>query len=663
MIDTLRSIVKQTISKSVEVIVIDDGSKIPIRLQDIPRFNGLFNLRIHRHQYNRGLSAARNTGAILSLGQYIIFLDPDDLVEETALEKLLLLKRQHEGLGHKVGFIYPSTVHFIDDPKRPNSIERVPFSHQKLLRENYIPSFALIERQLYLQVGGMCENHIKYFEDYDFWLRLVSLGYRGILLDEPLFFYRRHDSGRSTIIKKNVKDWKEELRANNPVAFGDILADKDDEQMLTIKECPCCRPMPQEGQLNLWLWRHHSRIPKLPSPKRTVTTELQPIVEFTQVLMIVPWLQVGGADYYDLDVIKVISHSNNITIITDDIKTDHPLKSQFLTYTRDIFHLASLLPPSYDTEQVDNLLDHFIESRRPKIVYVRNSMNGYRLASRHHGRGIKFIDVQHLATASDNLGWEYSSIPFISFLDSRLVVSRHLAKIIEDTAISNHQQSPPTFIIPPSVDVASLKGDKSLQLCGGDYRTVLFVGRLVEQKDPELWIQVASELASRDQRILFLMIGEGSLRDQVLHDFDTYPSLKDRFLISPFTNREELAKFLCYGLERDSVGILRPASCLGKTVLLMTSQNEGIPIVILEAAAVGVPIVIGNVGAISEMKEKLADSIRLVTSQSINEYADQVLTAFNDNDQLRDRPLPREYSKEHFHEKILELFNSLLFDY
>jgi glycosyltransferase involved in cell wall biosynthesis len=159
------------------------------------------------------------------------------------------------------------------------------------------------------------------------------------------------------------------------------------------------------------------------------------------------------------------------------------------------------------------------------------------------------------------------------------------------------------------------------------------------------------------------MIGEGSLRDQVLHDFDTYPSLKDRFLISPFTNREELAKFLCYGLERDSVGILRPASCLGKTVLLMTSQNEGIPIVILEAAAVGVPIVIGNVGAISEMKEKLADSIRLVTSQSINEYADQVLTAFNDNDQLRDRPLPREYSKEHFHEKILELFNSLLFDY
>ena len=41
-------------------------------------------------------------------------------------------------------------------------------------------------------------------EDYDFWLRLASLGVHGKLLPEPLFFYRRHTKGRSAWVRRQV---------------------------------------------------------------------------------------------------------------------------------------------------------------------------------------------------------------------------------------------------------------------------------------------------------------------------------------------------------------------------------------------------------------------------------------------------------------------------
>ena len=45
----------------------------------------------------------------------------------------------------------------------------------------------------------MCtrKQGIRYFEDYDFWCRVSSLGYTGRLLREPLFYYRRHAKGNS----------------------------------------------------------------------------------------------------------------------------------------------------------------------------------------------------------------------------------------------------------------------------------------------------------------------------------------------------------------------------------------------------------------------------------------------------------------------------------
>ena len=48
------------------------------------------------HQTNQGLSAARNTGPDIAIGQYLTFIDSDDIVEVDYLEKMLQLINQYE---------------------------------------------------------------------------------------------------------------------------------------------------------------------------------------------------------------------------------------------------------------------------------------------------------------------------------------------------------------------------------------------------------------------------------------------------------------------------------------------------------------------------------------------------------------------------------------
>lgn len=70
--------------KSLEVIVVDDGSE-----DASPEIAKNYPVRLIKHEKNRGLSAARNTGIDAAKGDYIHFLDVDDTVNEEYYEKML----------------------------------------------------------------------------------------------------------------------------------------------------------------------------------------------------------------------------------------------------------------------------------------------------------------------------------------------------------------------------------------------------------------------------------------------------------------------------------------------------------------------------------------------------------------------------------------------
>lgn len=80
LLDALRSVADQTY-KAVEVIVVDDCSPEPLAL---PAVSGL-NVKVLRHSRNQGAAAARNTGFAHSTGDWVLFLDDDDLLTPNRL--------------------------------------------------------------------------------------------------------------------------------------------------------------------------------------------------------------------------------------------------------------------------------------------------------------------------------------------------------------------------------------------------------------------------------------------------------------------------------------------------------------------------------------------------------------------------------------------------
>lgn len=87
----LKSVMKQTYD-SFECILVNDASpddSISRCEHMIAEYSGPISFRIVHHQQNRGLSAARNTGMDAATGDYILFIDSDDLISNDCIEKLL----------------------------------------------------------------------------------------------------------------------------------------------------------------------------------------------------------------------------------------------------------------------------------------------------------------------------------------------------------------------------------------------------------------------------------------------------------------------------------------------------------------------------------------------------------------------------------------------
>jgi len=114
----------------------------------------------------------------------------------------------------------------------------------------------------------------------------------------------------------------------------------------------------------------------------------------------------------------------------------------------------------------------------------------------------------------------------------------------------------------------------------GDMQVVGAVTRFAPEKDPILWVETAAIVAAARPNARFLLAGYGELAEQVAHSIRTL-GLSERFVLP--------------GAIQD-VGLIYAAL----DVFLMTSQFEGLPNVVIEAQAAGIPVVVPNVGGASE---------------------------------------------------------------
>lgn len=170
--DCLASIKKQSYA-NYEIIVIDDGSKDEV-VKVIEKYKRIFRLNLSFYeQENRGASAARNRGAKLAKGEYIIFCDADIIMEPEMLGAMVEALKKNPG----VSFCYSS---FVWGCKK---FILWPYDALKLKKMPYINTASLIRREHF---PGFDEN-LKRFQDWDLWLTMAERGYRGVWLNQVLY--------------------------------------------------------------------------------------------------------------------------------------------------------------------------------------------------------------------------------------------------------------------------------------------------------------------------------------------------------------------------------------------------------------------------------------------------------------------------------------------
>lgn len=101
----LRSVIKQTYDHF-ECILVDDASpddSIAVCERIIAEYEGPIRFRILRHEQNRGLSAARNTAIDAATGDYLLFIDSDDLVSDDCVERLMTPLLSDPGIEMVIG--------------------------------------------------------------------------------------------------------------------------------------------------------------------------------------------------------------------------------------------------------------------------------------------------------------------------------------------------------------------------------------------------------------------------------------------------------------------------------------------------------------------------------------------------------------------------------
>jgi glycosyltransferase involved in cell wall biosynthesis len=180
--ETIESILRADY-KQVEIIIINDGSN------DEESLNVLKKLRVRKDltlidQQNKGLPAARNVGAAYAKGEFLTFLDSDDLVARTYYSKAITVLQTKVNV-HFVG----SWIQYFGDSKAiwPSFNPEPPY----LLYHNMVNSSSLVfRRNAFVNAGLNDERFIYGMEDYDATINLVKNGYRGVILPEILFFYR-----------------------------------------------------------------------------------------------------------------------------------------------------------------------------------------------------------------------------------------------------------------------------------------------------------------------------------------------------------------------------------------------------------------------------------------------------------------------------------------
>jgi len=203
--ECLESVYNQTY-RPLEIIIVDDGSndnsidvmnQIPIEKKIIQQKNG-------------DVSRARNVGVNNATGEFVAFMDQDDIWLPQKVEQQVQIFRQNLN----VDLVFTDLIKLFPNGKQHHAKDKHKIAlfltdenlFATLSRKNVLmPSAVMIRKSSFIAAGSFDES-FKTCGDYELWLRMAALGMKFRYVPEPLILYRYHEKCSSKQTKTMFYD-------------------------------------------------------------------------------------------------------------------------------------------------------------------------------------------------------------------------------------------------------------------------------------------------------------------------------------------------------------------------------------------------------------------------------------------------------------------------
>lgn len=212
--DTLDSVLNQDFSEW-ECIIVNDGSE-----DETDSIAEMYCTKDTRFKYifqnNEGVSAARNNGIRMSSGKYILPLDADDLVSNNFLREAVTYMENNQCCK----LVYPLVEYF---GEKDGLYELPEYSFEKELWVNLLVCSSLYKRLDYDKTTGYNTNMKSGYEDWDFWLSLLTEDDEVKRLDSIRLYYRQLKQSRNREAGKNEKELNRQIVHNHRSLYEPYL--------------------------------------------------------------------------------------------------------------------------------------------------------------------------------------------------------------------------------------------------------------------------------------------------------------------------------------------------------------------------------------------------------------------------------------------------------
>ena len=209
---TVNSVLQQTFA-DFEVLIFNDGSSDKI----VKWFHRLKDRRLKFiSQAHLGISQTLNLGIIKARGEYVAFLDANDLWHPCKLQKQVSCLEHYPEIG-----LVHSWLMLIDNwgnfTGRVVKNDLSGWVEPKILERNQIGSPSVMIRRRCFDFVGLFDPQLQTTQDWDMWIRM-SRRYQFMALPEPLVYYRQHQNN----ISKNWLVMETSFQATIEKAYANV---------------------------------------------------------------------------------------------------------------------------------------------------------------------------------------------------------------------------------------------------------------------------------------------------------------------------------------------------------------------------------------------------------------------------------------------------------